>query len=335
MKKILITGASGFVGSHLLKALSNYSDIHIIASFRDKTKVPNWFNGEVKIGDLRDIEYIKNLLKEIDIVAHCASWASLWGYENESKELYLNPTIKLIKEAKEQNISKFINISTISASFMQNLHQPNREGEKKEFWPHLNSVIEIENELREVANEKFSVINLRLGLFIGENYSLGLLPILLPRLKTHLVPYINGGETNIHLIDGRDIARAFVLSILNENIKGYESFNIIGKDVPKMKEVIEFLNKEFKYPKPHFNISFNFAYKFAFLAEKVASFFHIEPFITRSIIHLLENREVNNLKAKNTLGFEPKENWRDSIKRQISQIKTKKSNMKMSKELPL
>jgi hypothetical protein len=33
------------------------------------------------------------------------------------------------------------------------------------------------------------VVIVHAGIFTGQNYGLGLLPILLPRLKTHLVPF--------------------------------------------------------------------------------------------------------------------------------------------------
>ncbi|MCA1805026.1 MAG: hypothetical protein LC646_06750 [Xanthomonadaceae bacterium] len=43
--------------------------------------------------------------------------------------------------------------------------------------------------MREAAKTGMTCVNLRCGLFAGERYGLGLLPILLPRLKTHLVPW--------------------------------------------------------------------------------------------------------------------------------------------------
>lgn len=200
-----MTGASGFAGSHILKSLAENKDIHLIAACRDKTRLPDWFRGEVRIGDLRDESYIKSLLKNIDVICHAAAWSAIWNHEKTSEELFLNPSLNLIELAIASGISQFVFLSTVSAAAPENSIDGNSPGIAKNLWPHLENVIKIENKLRSLASDKFHVINLRAGHFVGKNYSLGLLPLLLPRLKTHLVPYVNGGRTGMPLIDGEDI----------------------------------------------------------------------------------------------------------------------------------
>ena len=191
---VLITGATGFVGSHVLQAFSqiNHKDLHIIAACRDRSKLISTFNGEVREGDLRNAQYLDHVLAGVDIVCHCAAWTSLWGKKKQSKELYLDPSINLINKALEWHVKRFISISTTSAASPGSSAEALSPGISHRYWPHLNHVIEIENYMKDCRLRGVTMINLRLGLFAGERYALGLLPILLPRLKTRLVPWVAG-----------------------------------------------------------------------------------------------------------------------------------------------
>ena len=176
--------------------------------------------------------------------------------------------------------------------------------------------------------------NLRLGLFAGERYGLGLLPILLPRLKTHLVPWVSAGTTAMPIIDGRDIAQAFTQACLAKDLKPYESFNIVGPSIPKTREVIAFIHQHYHYPKPHFSVPFFIAYPFAQLMEWLNPVVPWEPLVTRSIIHLLENTDVDNRRAFNLLGYQPQFDWKIAVSNQIGQIiNDNHPAMKMAKQI--
>ena len=162
-----------------------------------------------------------------------------------------------------------------------------------------------------------SMVNLRLGLFAGERYALGLLPILLPRLNSHLVPWVSSGKTGLPLIDGRDIGQAMVRASLAPGLAAYESFNVVGPEIPTAKEVIEYINKTWGYPKPLFSVPFPLAYAFAWLMEKLDPLVPWEPLVTRSIVHLLEETHATNHKAASILGYLPEVHWKEAVHSQI------------------
>jgi len=331
--RVLITGATGFVGSHILEQMMQQNELEPVAACRDRSRLLESFNGEIREGDLRDHQYLETLLDDIDIICHAAAWTSLWGHRQQSDKLYLQPSLALIDLAIKKGVSRFINVSTTSANpaMSANPHSP---GIQPNFWPHLCNVVNIENIMKQRADEGCQMLNLRLGLFAGERYGLGLLPILLPRLKTHLVPWVKAGKTAMPIIDGEDIGRAFTLACLADQQPDFEAINIIGPSTPAVKDVIELIHRQYAYPKPHFNVPFFIAYPFAWLMEKLDPVVPWEPLVTRSIIHLLEDTHATNDKAFRLLGFKANVTWQQAIKKQIDTLHEKNlPAMKMAKQI--
>ena len=334
VKKVLVTGANGFVGSYVIEALQQRDDVQVIAACRDKEKLPAGFNGLIREGDLRDAAYRKTVVEGVDVLCHAAAWTSLWGHAKESRPLFLEPSIALIDEARAAGVARFVNTSTTSAAAPDHSADPMSPGVNRSFWPHLCNVIAIENALRTKADPKFQVVNLRLGIFAGQRYALGVLPILAPRLKTHLVPWVAGGRTSLPIIEGRDIGQAFALAATVENLADYESFNIVGPEVPSVREVITLLHDEFGLPRPHFGVPFALAYPFAWLMEKLDRLVPWEPLITRSIIHLIEEVHADNGKANRLLGYKPVYHWREAVRMQMQEMSVRQTRpMRMARPL--
>lgn len=331
MRKVLIIGATGFVGSHALEATSADESIEVIAACRNKNRLHQGFKGEVKIGDIRDEAYLSSLFEGVDTVCNAFAWTSLYNHANESEELFLRPSLRLIDLAIKSGVKRFINVSTTSAASPDTSADATSKGISRSYWPHLCNVVAIEDYLREKANSEFTVINLRLGLFAGNRYALGLLPILLPRLKTHLVPWVAGGHTSMPIIDGRDIGQALQKAVLSDGMSEYQSFNIVGPSVPSVREVIDLLH-EHGYPKPHFNVPFPIAFAFAWLMEVIDPIVPWEPLVTRSIIHLLREVNADNQRAEELLGYIPTYDWREAVEAQLAEMSGRqKKPMSMAK----
>jgi nucleoside-diphosphate-sugar epimerase len=320
---VLVTGATGFLGSHILKALLPHHDVHPIAACRNPSKLLPGFAGEVRQGDLTDRAYVKSLTQGVDVICHVAAWTSMWGHKRQEERLFRGPTIALIDAAVEAGVKSFIfdSATVVVGARRDGASVGDREAAKHSgFWPHVDVVVDIEQHMRARSGSGTAMVAMRCGHFVGERYKMGFLSLLLPRLRTHMVPWVGGGRARLPLVDGRDIAEAFVLAAKADGFKGFESFNICGPSFPTVSEVIDFLHAETGVPRPHFNVPYRAAYTFAWLMEKLNPVLPGDPFLTRSIVFLGEDWYAPNDLATKSLGYVPKVDWKDALRHQLKDM---------------
>ena len=121
-KKILVTGADGFIGSHLteellrlgaqVRGLSQYNSFNHWGWLDD---VPEHKNLEVVSGDIRDPHYCREITKDIDVVFHLAALIAI-PYSYVSPRSYadtnIQGTLNICEAAKENGCERVIHTST-------------------------------------------------------------------------------------------------------------------------------------------------------------------------------------------------------------------------------
>lgn len=123
MKNVLVTGADGFIGSHLcemlvergynVKALSQYNSFNFWGWLED---CKNLREMEVVSGDLRDSFFCETLLQNIDTIFHLGALIAI-PYSYQAPQSYVDTniqgTLNMLQAAKKSsNLEKFIHTST-------------------------------------------------------------------------------------------------------------------------------------------------------------------------------------------------------------------------------
>ena len=325
--KVLVTGATGFVGSNILKALKEVPGVEAIAACRDSKKLSDWFKGEVRQGDLVDVDYRRSVLEDIDVVCNSGSFGTFWGHEKQEYEYFYEPIKDLINQAVKQGVKRFIQTSTITiAPIARDKNAPPADElslarKKTGFWPHVDYLMDLDRYMRSIASSSTQMITMRLGHFVGPGNTSGLLPMLLPRMRTHLVPWMAGGHMRLPLVTGEDMGRAFMLAATANNLDSYESFNIAGSQHPTIRELFSFIAKETGFSTPHYSVPYPAAYAFGWLMEKLRHVIPGDPFLMRSVVFVCENWVPTMENARLKLGYIPQDEWLSAVRKQIAEIK--------------
>tara|TARA_B100001093_G_C26813605_1_gene1008660 strand:+ start:160 stop:1119 length:960 start_codon:yes stop_codon:yes gene_type:complete len=268
-KKIIITGASGFLGSHILsKALTE--NFNVIALINNR-KIPDFIKDrnfkQVKC-DIRDIDKLQKNLNDCHTVVHTAA-----KFKNESdiKEINIDATINLFKLASSQNVKQFIFISTRGTIGIEqdvvdsNDHSTNFENHNF-IDSYTNSKIIVERKLRNLSTETTTkLLILCPTAIIGPHDDMptpigGLIRYF---KKNKMVFYLNG---YFNLIDVRDIANLCIQSIKNAPISG--KYGIGNKNL-SMTELIKIIKKNENETYIRIAISPSLIYLFTIIIRKI------------------------------------------------------------------
>ena len=119
MRKILITGATGFLGSRAVEKMSTIKGLEILATGRTlKTQnISKKSNLEYVLGDLENTKFIDCLTNGIDAIIHTAALSSQMGNPKDFYSTNIEVTKNLLKAAKANGVKKFIFISSPSVYF--------------------------------------------------------------------------------------------------------------------------------------------------------------------------------------------------------------------------
>jgi len=123
-KKILVTGADGFIGSHLVEGLVRTGhDVRAFVFYNsfnswgwlDQTDHETKQSIDVFAGDIRDPYGVKQAMKDCDVVLHLAALIAI-PYSYHSPDTYIDTNIKgtlnVVQAARELGIEKVVHTST-------------------------------------------------------------------------------------------------------------------------------------------------------------------------------------------------------------------------------
>ncbi len=224
MKKVLVTGASGFLGSHICETLHDAGyEVHAVVR---QSSSCAWLNHSwLKLykGEFDDRTFLASILKGIEAVVHSA--AELIGAsDDELNKINVEATLVLAQESIKAGVKRFVFISSRDAGGFRKDAISKRESDPDTPYSSYGmSKKQAEIRLDELK-DKITIINLRPVLIYGprDRHFLRLFKLI---KKMPLSPIIGMKPVYMPLVFVRDVAGA-VLSSLASSVASGSSYYI-------------------------------------------------------------------------------------------------------------
>jgi NAD dependent epimerase/dehydratase len=123
-KRVLVTGAGGFIGSHLTEHLVNLAaNVKAFVRYNSRNDwgllelLPKEKLDKVEVitGDLKDVDAIRQAAEDVDIIFHLGSLIAIpysYLHPRETIETNIIGTLNVLTAAREEGIEKVIHTST-------------------------------------------------------------------------------------------------------------------------------------------------------------------------------------------------------------------------------
>ena len=309
-KKILVTGADGFIGSHLIESLVRQG--HSVRAFTLYNSFNSWgwldhcaadVKGKFEVfsGDIRDPNGVKQAMKDCDSVLHLAALIAI-PFSYHSPDTYVDTNIKgtlnILQAARELGVRRVVHTSTSevygTARFVPITEDHPLQGQSP------------------YSATKIAADQLAYSFYASFN-----LPVVIAR------PFNTYGP--------RQSARAVIPTIITQIANGRRSIKLGAvsptRDFNYVQDTVDgfiaALNSELGLGEV-INFGSNFEISVGDTAQLIAEVMNVEIEIITDEVRLRpENSEVerlwaDNAKAKHLLGWQPSHSGRDGFKRGLA-----------------
>jgi dihydroflavonol-4-reductase len=307
--KAFVTGATGFVGSHVVRVLAEQgADLRLLVRKSSRTENIANIPGERVTGDLTDTESLKKGMEGCEAVFHVAADYRLWT--RNPHEMYaanVEGTRAIIKAAQEVGVRRVVYCSTVATmGFTGNgtMTDENSPVSLSDMVGHYKrSKFMAEQVVLEAAKAGANIVMVNPTAPIGEQ-DIKPTPtgrIVLDFLKGKFPAYV---ETGLNLVDVKEVAQAHVAAY--ERAKPGERY-ILGGENLSLKQVLDKLSAISGMPSPTVKLP----YAVAFVSGMFDTFFtgmvfRKEPRVTLDAVRMGKKKMwASSAKAEQDLGWKP------------------------------
>lgn len=199
--RVLVTGASGFLGSHIVDACLRAGDEVrvLVREESDLSHLRTVAGVEFAYGDLRDAASVRRAMDGIDAVHHSAARVTDRGTRAQFRDENVSGTARLMSAAQEAGARRFVFISSPSA--LMSIRGGDRlDIDESEPFParHLNLYSETKAAAERLVlaadRADFTTVALRPRAVWGPRDHSGFMPRLLAKMMTGSLPDLSGGR---------------------------------------------------------------------------------------------------------------------------------------------
>lgn len=319
---LLVTGAHGFIGSHLCEAL-------LAAGYRVRALVTPWgsldnlasvaghANLEVTRADLAGASDFSGCCEGVDAIIHAAAKVGDWGGLERYWETNVNGTARLLEAAERKQVRRFVFVSTVAVHRYSGFMNADSEALPRD------------NRVLAYARSKMAAEDLVLG-WQGEGIVVrpGLWPFgprdpqlrrVAAALRRGALPLIDGGRSHFNTAYVGNLVHGLELAA-TAPIAGRRAFVIADEEPVTWREFLTELSQLLRAPPPRLSLPSWPVTKLAALVEGAwrVTAPQVEPPLTEYRAQLMRHDVHFSIAAsREQLGYRPLVHWREGLKRTV------------------
>jgi len=267
--KVFLTGATGFIGSHVARALA-IEGARLRMLVRKTSNLANLegIDGETHVGDLSEPDSLRPALAGCDAVVHVAADYRLWIPDPKAMyRINVDGTRELLRLAREAGVKRFVYTSSVATMHFRTdglvVNEDTPVALSDMVGHYKRSKFLAEQEAVAAAEAGQQVVILNPTTPIGPNDSK---PTPTGRI---FVDFLNGRfpaymDTGLNLVDVAEVARAHAAAlVLGQPGKRY----ILGGENLTLKQILDKMSAMTGIPSPTAKVPFAIAATYAFFEE--------------------------------------------------------------------
>ncbi len=269
--KVFLTGATGFVGSHVARAYAaEGAELRLLTRATSKLAAIEGLAAEVVVGDLREPESLRTALRGCDALVHVAADYRLWV--RDPKEMYaanVDGTRELLRIAREERVAKVVYTSSVATmgfkadgTIVDEL-TPVSLDEMIGHYKRSKFLAEQEAIAAARAGQHVMVLNPTTPIGPGDAKPTPTGRIIVDFLNRKFPAYV---DTGLNLVDVTEVARMHVVA-LERGTPG-ERY-ILGGENLTLKQILDRMSAITGLPSPTMKVPHAVALAFAFFDETI------------------------------------------------------------------
>jgi len=310
--KAFVTGATGFVGSHVARILAEQgADLRLLVrSSSDPKNIQN-LNAERVTGDLRDPNTLETAISGCDVVFHVAADYRLWIRDPD--QMYrsnVEGTRAILEAARKNRVRRVVYTSSVATmGFTSNGHPANEDSpvalenmighyKRSKF---MAEQVALDAGRKDIGGERMDVVVVNPTTPVGEQ-DIKPTPtgrIIVDFLKKKFPAYV---DTGLNLVDVRECARGHVAAL--EKGRNGERY-ILGGENLTLKQILDKLSAITGLPSPKVRVPYAVALLAGVVDEMVTGrILRREPRATIEAVQMSRKKMfVTSGKAVRELGW--------------------------------
>lgn len=308
--KILVTGATGFIGGRFARfALEQGLEVRVSGRRPDAVEHLTRRGAEFVAGDLADAKLARRLCADVEAVVHCAGTTGVWGRYEDFYRGNVTLTENIVEGCLKQRVRRLVHLSSPSIYFDGRAHTGLREEQvPKRFFDHYGKTKYLA-EQKVFGAEEFGleVIALRPRLVTGAGDT-SVFPRLIEMQRKGRLAIIGNGLNKVDFTSVHNLNEALLNSLLAAGPALGKAYNISNGAPLPLWDVINYVMRQLELPEVRKHVPPALAQALAILNEGICRVLpgHPEPALSRlGVAVMSKDFSLDISRARDLLEYRP------------------------------